>query len=257
MSSSWKSGKKSVEAKKVKNPPVFEPIGKVVKRHGWKIGVWGPEGSGKSHFLMSMPPPIFVIDTEFGVAQLQKHFPDKDIRIADCWVVHDDSADFLTDPVESLENVDLAVESLIKEVKEGTIAIDSGSDLWRWITGKLREVVLKVDPHASVQPSDYAWANAKYSSIMLRLLKAPAHFCITGKSSPVYTSASLETTGETKPTWQKDTGYLMDFVLKLQIIKKERYAIIEKCRYDKEIGKMIKGPTWDKLYEIYKEIVPT
>ena len=38
----WAGAKKAVEEKKPeRKPPSFEPIQKIAKRKGWKIGVWG------------------------------------------------------------------------------------------------------------------------------------------------------------------------------------------------------------------------
>ena len=206
---------------------------------------------GKTYFALSCIPPVYVIDTEFGAAQLAKQFPDKDIRIAHVWELGDD---FETDPITCLANVDMAVESL-SDVSEGTIVIDSGTDLWKWIQGVLRLLVLKVDKTANVRPSDYAWANAKYASVILRLLKQPVNFVITARAKPIYTSASLDTTGELEPQWQKDTPHFVDFVIRMDIIQGERYGTIEKCRFTKDTGKSIKELDWDKLYERFKDVV--
>ncbi|MGH7900322.1 MAG: hypothetical protein ACRENZ_01150, partial [Thermodesulfobacteriota bacterium] len=63
---------------------LFVPIKKALQRRGVKAFVWGSYGVGKTHFALSFPEPIYVISTEFGVGQLQKQFPNKDIRIMEC-----------------------------------------------------------------------------------------------------------------------------------------------------------------------------
>jgi len=202
-----------------------------------------------------MPEPVYIIDTELGAAQLAHQFPDKDIRIVSVWEAGDD---FETDPVTCLENIDLVIEGLSGIEPGATLAIDSGTDLWQWITGVLRLEVLKVDKTANVKPSDYAWANSKYAATILKILKLPVHFCITARDKTIYTSASLETTGEKEPHWQKWTPNYMDFVISLQKVQDEYYGVVEKCRYirDKKRLKSQKNPDWNWLYETYKDVVP-
>lgn len=211
---------------------------------------------GKTHFALSMPEPVYVIDTEMGTAQLEQQFPDKDIRVVNVWEAGDD---FETDPILSLRNVDLIVDSL-SDIPEGsTIVIDSGTDLWEWVKGCLRLEVLKVDKTAHVQPSDYQWANSKYAAIILKLLKYPAHFCITAREQKEYSSASLDETGSVYPNWQKWTPNYVDFNIHLQKVQDDFYGVMEKCRFTRDkkyVGKSIKDITWEKFYKLYKPIVP-
>ena len=202
-----------------------------------------------------MPEPVYVIDTEMGAAQLLKQFPDKDIRIASVWEAGDD---FQTDPITCLENIDLIIDGF-GGIKEGaTVVIDSGTDLWQWICGVLRLEVLKVDKTANVKPSDYAWANSKYAAVILKILKNPVNLCITARDRTIYSSASLETTGQTEAHWQKWTPNYLDFTISLQKVQDDYYGVVEKCRYirDKKRLKSQKDPTWDWLFGTYRDVVP-
>jgi len=52
-----------------------------VQKSGLNILVYGGFGTGKSHFCLSAPEPIYVIDTEGGIKPLFRNFKDKDIPI--------------------------------------------------------------------------------------------------------------------------------------------------------------------------------
>ena len=101
---------KAVEVKKPSD--LFTPIKEVNQRRGLKVMIWGDTECGKTYFALSFPEPIYVISTEFGVSQLQHHFPDKDIRIMECSEPYtetpgkaDEDEPFAIDPVRSLEKV--------------------------------------------------------------------------------------------------------------------------------------------------------
>ena len=62
--SGWQSGKKKTkEPKELPKREDFFKRGKdLVHTQGLKIMVWGPTSVGKTHFAMSAPSPIFILD---------------------------------------------------------------------------------------------------------------------------------------------------------------------------------------------------
>ena len=138
----------------------FIPIAEAVKHTGIKTLVWGPPGVGKSYFALSCPEPIRVISTEGGISQLYKQFEGKDIQVMECSEPYTepleiqgkkDTDPFSVDPVVSLEKIDAATMAL-KDVKDGTIVVDSISDIWEWMGIWLKA---KAKMHQAASGSDY------------------------------------------------------------------------------------------------------
>ena len=87
---------------------------------------------GKTHFALTFPEPVYVVDTDLGVAPLlaKPEFRGKDIRIYDA--VKLDLENDEVDPIGSLDMLEKALTAL-RDVKYGTIVIDTITDIWQWI----------------------------------------------------------------------------------------------------------------------------
>jgi hypothetical protein len=203
----WPTVQKQNEAKKARTKEeLFKPAKDLVHKLGLKAGVHGLTGTGKTRICWSAKPPVYILGTEEGSAQLFGEFPGKDVRILECYV---STGDPQQDCLESLALMKEAVWAL-SDLNEGTVCIDSGTDLWEWIGGVLRLNVLKVDLAARVQPSDYKWANAEYRSIIMKCRSIPTHFIMTARDGEVFRDAKLSPTGVYKPQWQKWTPHFLD-----------------------------------------------
>jgi len=71
--------------------PSFEefwrPGSQLVHEQGLKILVWGEPEVGKTHFALTAPEPVYVVDTEYGVAPVLRHFKHKRIFVYEAAVV--------------------------------------------------------------------------------------------------------------------------------------------------------------------------
>ncbi len=258
---------------------MFVPIAKAQKRQGVKAFLWGEFGTGKTYTALSFPAPIHVISTEFGVTSLAHHFPGKDIRVLECAIpftpkpVHADASEddqpFATDPVMSLKMVEEATNEL-KDVTEGTIIVDSVSDIWAWLGNWLDYIAKKNVSKSSgkefMMRTEWQKANAKYRWLMMRLLSRPCNVVLTSRAGPVY-DATGNITAATKAKAQQETSYYVDIVAKLEnrpgIDPKgnitghnERMATIQKCRFADVDNLQIKDLTYDNLKAALKSKVP-
>ncbi len=271
----------TIEPTKTEN--LFVPIKQAQQRNGVKILLWGEFGSGKTYTALSFKQPVYVISTEFGVTSLGHHFEGKDIRVLECSVPYTekpemasgeiDDQPFAIDPVKSLDKLEDATNAL-KDVQEGTIVIDSVSDVWAWLGNWLDYIAKKNVSKGSgkeyMMRTEWQKANAKYRWLMMRLLSRPCNVVLTSRSGPVY-DASGNITAMTKPKAQQETAYYVDIVAKME--KKEiqdidpktgkitgsrpsRVAVIEKCRFA-DVGRLeIQDMTYDKLENALKGKVP-
>ena len=62
---------------------VFKSLKDAEQKRGLKIGIYGDYATGKTHFGLTSPTPIYIIDTENGAPPLAFNFKDKDIRVLD------------------------------------------------------------------------------------------------------------------------------------------------------------------------------
>jgi len=266
-----------------KSENLFVPIKQAQQRNGVKILLWGEFGSGKTYTALSFKAPVYVVSTEFGVTSLGHHFDGKDIRVLECSVPYTDAPKsasgeiddqpFAIDPVKSLDKLEDATNAL-KEVQEGTIVIDSVSDVWAWLGNWLDYIAKKNVSKGSgkeyMMRTEWQKANAKYRWLMMRLLSRPCNVVLTSRSGPVYDSSG-NVTMQTKPKAQQETAYYVDIVAKMEKkdiqdidpktgkitgVRNSRVAVIEKCRFA-DVGRLeIQDMTYDKLENALKGKVP-
>ena len=265
--------------KEVTLESAFQPREKLLEKRGAKVFIWGNYGIGKTFFSLTFPEPIYVISTEYGVQQLLYHFPDKDINIMECNKPYTDApikkvtgkADESignVDPEISLREVEKAT-LLLKDIKKGTIVIDSGTDLWEWFSAWIDYNADKYTKSGQMMRTEWGKVNSKYKNILMRLISRPVNFVMTARSQSVYSSEGRETATE-KFSGQKNTPFIPDIVLHIQkqirpdIDTKtgkvtgnieERIATIEKNRFGAH-GQLIIDPTYDSLKKSLENEVP-
>lgn len=137
---------------------MFKPAGSVAQhKTGLKVLVYGKEETWKSSFCLSFPPPIYAFDTELGMPPLFQYFihcpvcqkytqhplsPEgivgpcsvckdtngkmKDIRWCDATFLNPQTG--MHDASVALQQLEAGI-ALLKDVKSGTVAIDSGTDV--------------------------------------------------------------------------------------------------------------------------------
>ena len=174
---------------------------------GLKVALAGDEDVGKSYTALSFPPPIYVINTEpLGIIRIVHHFPGKDINIFDAFVI-DPNTD-QPDPIASIDAIDEAIRAL-RDLKEGTIVLDSATHLWQWVQSWLNEQQVKRTKSGTILQFEYAIAFDKYRAMVLRLLARPTHFVMTSQMRDVY-DARGQSTGGREPRWFGETPHQVD-----------------------------------------------
>jgi hypothetical protein len=245
--------KETEQKTKVNN--LFKTPNEVLPRRKLKIAIAGEYETGKSHFVLTCPPPIYVIDTEYGIPPLLPKFKNKEIYVCEAVVEeYDDEGNLRINPIKSLEKVVKAVDSL-KNVNEGTIAIDNVSDVWFWEECRMKEMI--EEKARKMCQFDWRIANEHYTELLTKCISRETVFVATGRTRPVY--MGTEFTGIYEPRWSEKTPYLVDVVIWLEkrrtveSAKPIRYiAKITKCRSERMFDKEIEDITYDKLVEVLK-----
>ena len=76
---------KRVKKEEIKPEQFWKKPTEIIHKTGLKVLAWGEPEVGKTHFALTFPEPVYVVDTDLGVAPLlaKPEFRDKDIRIYD------------------------------------------------------------------------------------------------------------------------------------------------------------------------------
>jgi len=271
----------SVAAEKVEGPKVndlFKPIEEVEEGQGIKALIYGQPECGKSFFGMSFPGPIYAISTETGLKKIKHHFPDKEIHLleatspfatasAEQLKKNDNDEPFIQNPLESLEKIEAATMAL-KDVKGGTIIIDSISDVWNWLQIWLKYAgkrsTSKQTGAEFMMQTEWQRVNEKFRWLMMRLNMIPCHVVLTSRVKPEYDGDGKKIVGAENVKSAGDQAYFVDFVIHVNKIAKpkpgnpndiliKRMATIEKCRQQSMSGVQIEDITFDKLKAIFAE----
>lgn len=228
---------------------------------GLKVGVYGLPNTGKTHFALTAPKPMFVIDTEFGSRMVAEKFSDKDqIYIMEALQL---DSNMEPDPIASLIQIEKALSAVVKYVQEnpgirGTIVIDSASDIWTWIGVWLEEEgAQKRLKTGDIPRFEWGRANKRYLQLIYKLLRSKWNVILTGKVQEAFAEDGRPT-GIFRSRWQKDTEHWLDIVLKAEVLITSNSTIpvrkftIMKCRAWNLTGTLT-NPDWNALVRFIEE----
>lgn len=197
--------------------------------NGLRIGVWGEEGSGKTHFLLSRPGEVVVFDFEHNIDRVLPKFPGK-VVVPYKYPTALDGAMSTARPIadrfrkeffKTLDDLDKAKLG----PADVYLAIDSGSGLW----DLFQTAYIEKDANGKAAPKDYERVNAMYRSILVESAmrnqvlvvtsRAPLAWGMVDNGNGKQVLAELATR---KATWNKHTPYDTDVVIELQ--RKDKVA---------------------------------
>lgn len=225
------------------------------------VGIAGPPEVGKTHFALTFPEPVYILDTEFGARPLaiKDEFSDKEIHIAEIPVLNKKEE---PDAIASLDRLESAIKK-VDDSQGGTIIIDSITDVWKWIQTWL-EQRQDVKTNNLGEPYRFEWgkANDKYRNLWLLAQLKDMHMVVTGQVKDVYDSSGNKS-GETEARWQNQTPHWVDVYLKAWKTKKKASdsgdievdykARFEKCRFERSFDRKLDDVTFDSLKSVLEE----
>jgi len=213
---------------------------------------------GKTHIACSAKKPIYFIDTENSARMIAKNFPEKDqkdIHILEVLkFVKNKGSEEKVDYSESLKTVMGAINLLDEMIRttpegeEGTIVVDSASDVWNWLTAWLLEQKdLKFTASGFMLQTEYAKRNRRWTDFLTTLRATPWHVVLTFKSVNKYDSSGAKT-DVTDGVWHASTKYMLNNVGELQTDGNggNRFVLI-KTRDGKQSNPnvdIVENPSW-------------
>ena len=257
---SWE--KQSVEVKEQPKTKIeFRNLSETKEERGIKILSYGNFSTGKTHFALSSPSPIYIIDTENGAAPLADKFPDAKV-INICNIEGEDTDE--KDEVRNFENFQEAINYLMNlpDNEVGTIIVDTLSDIWSWAQAYAKTKVFKIPiENRFKQQFDWGIPKSLIRKPVLKLINKNCNVIFTAREGEIYDGPG-QPSGRYKAEVQKKVPFYVDIVLRHEIkfINKQLVfqAKIEKCRQSGElIGKIIENPTLNKIQELLKSGINT
>lgn len=226
---------------------------------GLTIDIHGSTKSGRSHFFLTAPDPILVLNFDFGLDEARDKFPDKYVATADYLLGEHDT---LGAYKQMLAKVWSEWVNICDQVKElgGTAVIDTATQLWQLIyTVKLYEVTQKdakdSDPVHLVKalPFLYADANAKANAFFLLPRKLKINAIYVDRVKPVYDAGGKVISGRFERQGYGDLEALSTVGLRLEFNEQThaRRGIITACRANPNLhGFEVDEPDYYSLLEV-------
>ena len=219
-------GKKVAVEKGTTLDELFTPSSEMARVPGCKLGIFADAGVGKTYIACTAKTPIYFIDTENSARMIAKNFPEdvqKDIRILEVLkFIKTKGSKERVDYGESLEAVMSAINLLDETIKntplgeEGTIVIDSATDVWVWLTQWLYEQKdLKYTSSGFLMQTEYSKRNRRWADFMTTLRACNWHVVLTFKSVYKYDDKGAKT-DDTDGIWHKDTKYMWNNIGELK-----------------------------------------
>lgn len=245
---------------------LFTPATELKAAEGLKIAIWGRAKVGKSHFCLTPPGKIFIIDTESAIKTNIQSFPDEvrqRVHVADILQfsgLKDGSSEI--NYGEILDVLEDAITKILMAVRTDgernvTVVIDSASDLWDWLGIWLNELpgVSHIGKDQDkVNRLEWGKANKRYAQAMLKLTMSGCNIICTYKAKDAVGSDGADL-GFAKPRWQKNSKHLFDLVGVMEKVGDKRLlrftGIDNGGRYGDKIPDL-ENPTWDRLMEHLK-----
>jgi len=193
-----------------------------------KALVYGASGTGKTWFALNSPRPCAMIDLEGGSA----HYAN-----------HPVIGGFDRISTKSLADIEKAI-LFCEDGHYKTLVIDPITLVWSLLQDAAMEVIKrrnkgrKDEIELALTPRDWGAIKRKNSSLMTALVNLPCHVIMVARQKEIVrvdASGNMEVTG-TKPDAEKNTPYLPDVVMELQISNhkgkggNDRFAIVHKDR---------------------------
>lgn len=237
---------------------LFKPISTLDPVVGLKTLLSGHPEVGKTGTIGTMAfmpgaEPVYVIDTEWGCRQVFKTwFPDKDIRVFEVKVVGDDPTKI--DAEKTFTKIEQALYAL-RDIEEGSIAIDSFSDIYRWMNEWVEDTAPRYRSKASKEEfmmrTEWGKRNKRYRSMVFKLLAKPVHVVATAQMQSLYDKGGNEL-DEEKPSLHKPHRHWCDVWVEMQKWATQgrgaRYeSYIRKCRQHRASNHRISNLTFPKL----------
>lgn len=241
---------------------LFTPAYELKPISGLKMAVYGEPGIGKTHFTLTVPGDVYILDIEGKTVSVSKNFNEETQKRAQVLdiieYVNKSSSEVNYDTI--LDNIDERIDKFVAVSSnnpdyKATIVIDSATEWWRkytaWLMGDSMTSMNKLGKPVQ---TEYYKINSKMEDNLLKLRSTGWNIILTGHSYPEYVSAGEVNQNKKDPKWYGGTKHWSDLTIEIEKRMGKRVGIIRKCsESDLLLDMVIEEPTFEKIVALYKD----
>jgi len=246
------------------------------------ISEWAEVSMGKSYFILTCPPPVYLlsIESDGPIWAIKTALKNKIIAPGDLYVdevlqsVYKTSNGIiptgrtLEEDQAIWEYICEQVEYICEQTDEGTLAIDTGSTLWDICDEVLGEEIRakrKKQGKDEIYTFDYRYANKGIKKLVEKVRATNLNFVISHHAKNQYSNKGTRLNNRWELDGNKQLYRWVDVQLRLRMeegeeVKQkdgtfvlgepERWAEIEKSRINnKDVGLEVPNPSYDNVLE--------
>lgn len=222
------------------------------------VTAWGPPKSGKSHFALTFPDPIMIVNLDRSVEDIQYKFSGKEIWRGDIEIPKRLDAEACA---QILNLIDEVLDQSLPEIDErgGTLVIDTATWLWQVVQKVLLQPHKEkkarggADPDSvRVLPFQYADANLWMSSILRRVIPYENTSAVFLHGAQDVYNEGGQPTGELQCHGWKAVHGVSQFSVRLYPQDGQFWGRYEVCRFDPSLeGLALPNPDYDVFRETF------
>lgn len=195
----------------------------------------GREKTGKTHFALTAPEPIFFINVDIGTEGVVNKFQDagKKIYIYDLRVPKTASKDIYVPMWENLKTIFSRVYSL----KSGTVIVDTDTETYELAR------LAKFGKLSQIMPQHYTEVNSEYREVLRQAYDSPMNSVFIHKMKPKYVNNAR--TSEYEPSGFGDMEYnsQINLICYRDDSSEDKFSVfIKDCRTNPNVnGEYLRG----------------
>lgn len=214
------------------------------------LGVWGPPKTGKTHFALTFPEPIYYHNFDWG---LEHHLGrvQKKLYVANYLTERPDLSATEAEGMLRLFEKDYATAL---QQPSGTIVIDTSSQLWQLVSKVFLEKIKAKRRDGQVYPFDYADANAYFQNLINQVKKTPLNMVLIQRAKEKYNGQG-QATGVLEMQGNNQVPYLVQVQLQLGKDGTKHWGIIEECWESTDLeGIRLADPNYESLQKVIQSM---
>lgn len=209
---------------------------------------------GKTHLGFTAPEPIFLFNLDKGDEGVIDKFADKEIYYED-YIIPSNATDEKKE--DTLDRFLKDYFSTIHNEKEGTVMVDSFTQVWDLIYTVELERVKESRSNSKVYPFDYADANSVAEHVVKEIYDTPLNLYITQRLQSEYNEKGNKVPNKYKAKGYKGMPYLVQIYGRIVVDDNQRHFEIMHNRFkDTKDGEdhKVYEPSFEKISSTAKRV---
>jgi hypothetical protein len=223
---------------------------------GNRVCIWGPEGTGKTHFMLSRPGPMFLFDFEHNVEKVLAHLPPREVVVNKYPVIlSGEQRDAIPVADKFLKDYHKALGDL-ERAGLGPADVTLGIDSISRVRTLMQLAYVDKDVDGKAPPKAYEKFNNKWEGIFAATAFMGQVLICTARASDAWGMVEQENgkkilgpTGALKAEWAPRTGHDLDAVIEISF----RSKVVDGKRVPVRSYRVSKCTSNQKLKDKYLE----